>query len=300
MSLALLLERTLLEVVDLFEHLRDPVPRAEGVRGRPPRLRRARRSGRSVTSTCSSPPRSSTRPSTGLSSRGAPPAIPQPHSRLRSPLRQGNELLRRPTTRRSTCTARSCWARTASASTSTSCGPRRRRSCSRPSTIACARGPSTGSLDRVLHHWVLGNTPPRLVPLRDVARAADAQATSTSTRSAGWPGDVAGRSRRGSSPCGPRGTPSRSPTATALSFWAYRYEPEPWEERGALSVLPASGCGLRGRRVRSPRSAGPSPRHLQQAGLSARALTFPKRDTSRAVTRASPERWRRGLRDLGR
>jgi hypothetical protein len=141
------------------------------------------------------------------------------------------------------------------------------------------------------YHAVLGNTPPRLVPLRDVAelmlagkvdidevrRLAErwrAKAVVALAVRSTW--DTLGLA-----------------DATALSFWAYRYEPEPWESR-ALSVYRRPETGYAARSIASIRVIRGGGRKL--AFL--RALAFPRRDYVEGRHRGFAQRWWRGARDV--
>jgi hypothetical protein len=141
------------------------------------------------------------------------------------------------------------------------------------------------------YHAVLGNTPPRLVPLRDVAELtlADKVDIDAVRRLAErWQAEavvaLAVRSAWD--------TLSLA-DATALSFWAYRYEPEPWERR-ALSVYQRPETGYAARSFASVRVIHGSTKKL--AFL--RALTFPRRDYLKGRHRGRTQRWWHALREV--
>ena len=143
------------------------------------------------------------------------------------------------------------------------------------------------------YHAVLGNTPPRLVPLRDVAElliAGDVDIDEVRRLAATWRAEavvaLAVRSAWDTFALA---------DATALSFWAYRYEPEPWEER-ALSVYQRPDAGYAARSLAAVRAIRGTSNKLAFV----RALTFPKRDYLKGRHGSFTERWRRGLRDLKR
>ena len=99
---------------------------------------------------------------------------------------------------------------------------------------------------------------------------------------------MARRSRRG-----PRGAVSVGRVAladaTALSFWAYRYEPEPWERR-ALSVYQRPDTGYAARSLAAVRAIRGTANKLAFV----RALTFPKRDYLEGRHGSFTQRWRAG------
>jgi hypothetical protein len=143
------------------------------------------------------------------------------------------------------------------------------------------------------YHAVLGNTPPRLVPLRDVAElmlAGKVDIDEVRRLAERWRAKavVAAAVRSAWDTLA-------LADATALSFWAYRYEPEPWEAR-ALSVYqrPETGYAARSMAsIRVIRGAGRKAAYL-------RALTFPRRDYVQGRHRGFAQRWWRGARDVTR
>ena len=143
------------------------------------------------------------------------------------------------------------------------------------------------------YHAVLGNAPPRLVPLRDVAElllAGNVDVDEIRRLAAAWRADavvaLAVRSAWDAFALA---------DATALSFWAYRYEPEPWERR-ALSVYQRPDKGYAARSLAAVRAIRGTSNKLAFV----RALTFPKRDYLEGRHGSFTQRWRRGLRDLKR
>ena len=143
------------------------------------------------------------------------------------------------------------------------------------------------------YHSVLGNTPPRLVPLRDVAElliAGNVDVDEVRRLAESWCAEavvaLAVRSAWDTFALA---------DATALSFWAYRYEPEPWERR-ALSVYQRPDAGYAARSLAAVRAIRGTSNKLAFV----RALTFPKRDYLEGRHGSFTQRWRRGLRDLKR
>ena len=143
------------------------------------------------------------------------------------------------------------------------------------------------------YHAVLGNTPPRLVPLRDVAElllAGNVDVDEIRRLAAAWRADAVVALAVQSA-----WDAFALADATALSFWAYRYEPEPWERR-ALSVYQRPDKGYAARSLAAVRAIRGTSNKLAFV----RALTFPKRDYLEGRHGSFTQRWRRGLRDLKR
>jgi hypothetical protein len=143
------------------------------------------------------------------------------------------------------------------------------------------------------YHAVLGNTPPRLVPLRDIAElllAGNVDVDEIRRLAVSWRAEavlaLAVRSAWDAFAIA---------DATALSFWAYRYEPQRWERR-ALSVYQRPEAGYAARSLAAVRAIRGTSNKLAFV----RALTFPKRDYLHGRHRSFTQRWRRGLRDLKR
>ena len=143
------------------------------------------------------------------------------------------------------------------------------------------------------YHAVLGNTPPRLVPLRDVAQLllhSDVDVDEVRRLAERWRAEaVVAEAVRCS------WETLALADANALSFWAQHYEPEPWERR-ALSVYQRPDTGYAARSLASVNMIQGMSNKLAYL----RALTFPERDYLEGRHRSFPERWRRGLRDLRR
>ena len=143
------------------------------------------------------------------------------------------------------------------------------------------------------YHAVLGNTPPRLVPLRDIAElllAGDIDVDEVRRLAADWRAEavlaLAVRSTWDAFALA---------DATALSFWAYRYEPEPWERR-ALAVYKRPDTGYAARSLAAVRAIQGASNKVAFV----RALVFPRRDYLEGRHASFTQRWRRGLRDLKR
>jgi len=154
-------------------------------------------------------------------------------------------------------------------------------------------GPYGLSIDLACYHAVLGNAPPRLVPLRDVAElllAGNVDVDEIRRLAAAWRADAVVALAVQSA-----WDAFALADATALSFWAYRYEPEPWERR-ALSVYQRPDKGYAARSLAAVRAIRGTSNKLAFV----RALTFPKRDYLEGRHGSFTQRWRRGLRDLKR
>jgi hypothetical protein len=143
------------------------------------------------------------------------------------------------------------------------------------------------------YHAVLGNSPPRLVPLRDVAQLllrSDIDVDEVRRLTERWRAEaVVAEAVRCS------WETLAIADANALSFWAHHYEPEPWERR-ALTVYQRPDTGYA---ARSFASIGVI-QGMSNKLAYLRALTFPERPYLEGRHKSFPERWRRGLRDLRR
>jgi hypothetical protein len=141
------------------------------------------------------------------------------------------------------------------------------------------------------YHAVLGNVPPRLVPLRDVAQlllSSELDVDEVRRLASRWRAKaVVAEAVRNS------WVTLALADANALSFWAQHYDPEPWERR-ALSVYQRPGYAARSfAAVGVIRGTANKLAYL-------RALAFPERDYLEGRHKSFSERWRRGLRDLRR
>jgi hypothetical protein len=143
------------------------------------------------------------------------------------------------------------------------------------------------------YHAVLGNTPPRLVPLRDVTElllAGNVDVDEIRRLAASWQAEaVLALAVRYA------WDTFALADATALSFWAYRYAPEPWERR-AIAVYQRPDAGYAARSLAAVRAIRGASNKLAFV----RALTFPTREYLGGRHRSYLQRWRRGLRDLKR
>ncbi len=131
---------------------------------------RTRRCALSVTSTCSSPPTASTTPSRALGPVRSPADLPPAATGLRPSLQQGGQLQDCRWRSRSTCTAPSRWGPSESAS---ALG----RLWERSDTFELGGRTihALGAEERLLHacyHAALGETTPRLTPMRDLLQLA--------------------------------------------------------------------------------------------------------------------------------
>jgi hypothetical protein len=143
------------------------------------------------------------------------------------------------------------------------------------------------------YHAVLGNSPPRLVPLRDVAQlliGGELDVDEVRRLAERWRAEavVAEAVRRSWETLA-------LADANALSFWAQHYEPAPWERR-ALSVYQRADTGYAARSFASVSAIHGVANKLAYL----RALTFPERNYLAGRHKSFPERWRRGLRELRR
>jgi hypothetical protein len=143
------------------------------------------------------------------------------------------------------------------------------------------------------YHAVLGNTPARLVPLRDVAEltlAGKIDVDEVRRTAERWRAEaVLAQAVRHA-----WDTLSLA-DRTALTFWAYRYEPEPWEHR-QLSVYRRPDTGYAARSLASVRVIQGTSKKL--AFL--RALTFPRPTYLEGRHRSFLRRWWGGVREVTR